>query len=214
MEFREFAGYIDVYPERIEGTSQWFYCQCTPCGEAYEVPEYNGNYMGTRLYIFNIDGDVFEPISQKKNVFIDAPVFSNERHSFGIILYDFNQSVIQAFEYFPKQEKLSLLVEIPISKAGDLVNVRIVKEPFILVKHDVHNNGVDFLWPVERHYQFEENESLCFIDGETLITSKWIEDPNYREEIIFRQVSTGNIVKRKAGLIVEMPNGEKWLMTE
>ena len=72
--------------------------------------------MGTRLYIFNIDGDVFEPISQKKNVFIDAPVFSNERHSFGIILYDFNQSVIQAFEYFPKQEKLSLLVEIPISK--------------------------------------------------------------------------------------------------
>ncbi|MEI3339388.1 MAG: hypothetical protein V8R80_05050 [Eubacterium sp.] len=125
MEYRQFIGFEDVYPEVISGTNEWLYGQWTPCSEPCEVPGYDNNYPGTRLYIFNIDGTVYEP--------------------------------------------------------------------FMLVKHEIHDDSVNFIWPFRKCLHFEEHESLDFIDGETLITSKWIEDPNYREEVLWRRLSNGEI---------------------
>lgn len=164
MKCRQFKGFKDIYPESIHGTSRWFFGQWTPCTEAYEVPEYNGN--------------------------------------------------IQMFEYYPENERLNLLTEIALKEAGDLINVRIVKEPFMLVKCEMQDDKVDFLWPFRKHLQLEENETLDFIEGEQIITSKWIEDPDYREEVIIRRMSDGEIVERMQGCIVEMPDGTRWNMTE
>lgn len=214
MGYMIFTGFADVYPEKIEGTSQWFYGQVTPCSEAYEVPAYNGNYSGTRLYIFNIDRKVYEPFKQEKNVFINPPVYSNKHNSFEIVRFDFNKSLIQAFEYVPEPERLTPLVELAMSEFDDIVNIRIIKEPFTLIKYDGLNDSVRFIWPEERQYQLEVNEILCFLDDGMLITTKWYEDPDYREEVIFRNSATGEVVDRKAGYISVMPNGEKWLMTD
>lgn len=208
-----FHGFEDVYPEKIAGTWEWFYGQVTPCSEAYEVKAYDGNYVGTRLYLFHIGGKVYEPFKQEKNVFLETPVYSSERNSFGLIRYDFNEKKIQAYEYFAERDELSLLTEIDMANADNLINFRIVKEPFMLAKHDMQGDAIDFLWPKEKHYQFEENESLCYVDGDEFITQKWVEDPNYREEIIYRQLTSGKIIERINGYIVEMPNGEKWVMT-
>lgn len=211
---RTFRGFADVYPEAIVGTNQWFYGQSTPCTEASEVLDFAGEYAGTRLYLFHISGEVLEPIPQEKNVFLERPIYSNVRRSLGIIRYDFNQHVIQILEYLTASRKLSVLGEIPMSNAGDLINVRIIKEPFMLVKHDVHGDAVDFLWPTERKFQFEENEALDFVDGDVLVTARWMENPAYHEEVIKRDYRTGAVLERKLGCLVEMPNGERWLMTE
>lgn len=134
MEIREFKGYEDVYPEKIAGTDQWFYGQCTPCSEAYEVPEFNGSYLGTRLYLFNINGDVYEPIKQEINVFLDSPVYNIEKETFGIIRSDFNKRIIQVIEYRVNSKETIVLKELPMSKVGDMINVRIITNPYMLVQ--------------------------------------------------------------------------------
>lgn len=214
MEIKIFSGFSDVYPEKIDGTSQWFYGQCTTCCEAYEVPGYSGKYEGTRLFLFHIGGEVHEPIPQEKNVFLERPVYSCIQKRFGILRYDFNTGLIQAISYQPVTRETDILAELAMSDAGDLVNVRIAKEPFMLVKHDMVNYAVDFLWPLKRHFLLEENEALDYVEKDTFITSKWAEDPDYREEVIVRDLADGSVRERRNGFLAEMPDGRFWLMTE
>lgn len=213
MEYKTFHGLEDVYPEKLDGTSEWFYGQVTPCSEAYEVSEYQGSYIGTRLYIFHISGKVYVPFQQEKNVFLAPPIYSAERNSFGILRYDFNKGRIQAYEYIPETEELSIFKEIKMPKTDELRYIRVIKEPFMLVKCNWNENSVDFLEEKENHVQLEENESLCYVERDVLITQKWIEDPDYREEIIYRHADSGKVIKREDGYIVEMPDGKLWIMT-
>lgn len=83
----------------------------------------------------------------------------------------------------------------------------------MLVKHDIHHDAVDFLWPQTRRYEFEEHESLDFIYEGRLVTSKWMEDPDYHEEIIIRDMADGAAVDRRPGFLTAMPDGSRWLMT-
>ena len=214
MNYKSFKGYENFYPERIDGTAEWFYSTTPSWVDADEVDEYNGKFSGTRLLIFNIDGTIIEPFTLTKNVYIESPVYSGKRNSFGLLRYDFNIRIIQMYEYFIEDKKLELITELPFKEGGDFVNLRIEKEPFMLVKSDVHDNEVKFVYPVKKEFKLENNETLFCVDGDTFITSKWIEDPDYREEIITRKIFDGLIVQREKGYIVEMPNGYIWKMTE
>lgn len=80
---------------------------------------------------------------------------------------------------------------------------------------EIPNDTVKILWPLEASYQLEEHESLDFVDEHEnkLYTSKWIEDPDYHEEVIVREMNTGKVIDRKPGYLVTMPGGVRWLMT-
>lgn len=215
MEIKIFHGFENIYPEKIEGTNSWFYGQWTPCAEAYEVPEFKNKYPGTRLYLFEYpSGKVYEPIKQEKNVFLERPVYDSKEGIFGMIRYDFNKKMLEAFTYNPKDFRLKKLTELPFSKLGDMVNIRFLTSPFILVKYDVRNDAIDLIWPKESHFQFEENESLELIADDKMYTSKWMEDPEYHEEVIIRDINTGIIIERYPGYCVRMPNGSVWMMTQ
>ena len=214
MRIRTYKSFSDAYPERVSGSSLWFYSQVTPCSEAGEVPDFEGKYEGTRLYLFHLDGRVFEPFKQERNVFLERPVYYPEKECFAIIRYDFKNEVVEGYSYSPLKEELILLCSFPMSELGDLINIRFVKEKFTLVKHEIHEDAVEILWPHKRRYQFLPNESLDTICEDKLITSRWIEDPDYREEVIFRDRESGEILNRSKGYLVEMPDGDYWLMTE
>lgn len=92
-------------------------------------------------------------------------------------------------------------------------NIRLVTSPFALVKHDIQADAVDFLWPEERHIQLGKNESLYFQNDGKLYLSKWMEDPEYHEEIIIRDAKTNKILERSPGYIRKMPDGTVWKMT-
>jgi len=214
MNIKVFKGFEDLYLEKVEETNSWYYAQWTPCSEAYEVPDFKNNYPGTRLYFIKYpSGEVFEPVKQEKNVFLERPVYGQNEDSFGMIRYDFNNEVIQALLVKPECESVKVLTEVPFSKGGDMVNVRLITSPFALVKHDVHGDAVDFLWPEEMHLQLEENENLQFQEDGKLYTSKWIEEPDYREEIIIRSKENGSILERSPGYFRRMPDGSLWKMT-
>ena len=215
MNIKIFKGFEDIYPEKIAETDSWYYGQWTQCSEAYEVYNFNNNYPGTRLYFIEYpSGKVFEPIKQEKNVFLERPVYDSKDNSFGIIRYDFNKEIIQALVFKPQCSSVKILTEMSFSKAGDMINIRLITSPFTLVKHDIQGDKVDFLWPKEFQIQFEENEVLDFQNHGRLYTSKWIEDPDYREEIIIRDVKTGEIIERSPGYLRRMPDGSAWKMTK
>lgn len=214
MKIKIFKGFEDIYPEKICETDSWYYGQWTPCSEAYEVPDFKNDYPGTRLYFIEYpSGKVFEPIKQEKNVFLERPIYDHKDNSFGIIRYDFNREIIQVLLFKPELSSVKVLTEMSFSKVGDMINVRLITSPFALVKYDVQSDVVDFLWPKEMKIQLEENEGLDFQDDGKLYMSKWIEDPEYREEIIIRIAETGEILERSPGYLRRMSDGSVWKMT-
>ena len=108
---------------------------------------------------------------------------------------------------------MEIITEMPFSKVEDMINLRLEVSPFVLVKYDIQNYTIDFLWPKEKRIQFEENEFLNFQNDGKIYTSKWIEDPHYREEIIIRDAETGEILERMPGYLRRMPDGSVWVMT-
>lgn len=214
MNIRIFHGFSDAYPEKISGTDRWLYSQITPCSEAYEVEDYKGKYPGTVLYIFDkATRQVYEPISQEKNVFLEIPVYDETSNSLAIIRYDFNVKIIQVIEYKPLSSEINILVEFSFAEIGNLENLRIIASPFTLTRSDVHNDFLKLIWPVEKNIQLEENELVDFIDEDKIYLSRWIEDPDYREVVIIRDLHTGDIIERHNGYLVKMGNNSAWLMT-
>lgn len=215
MNIKIFKGFEEMYPERMDETDSWYYTQWTPCSEAYEVLDYKNNYPGTRLcFIEYPSGKVFQPIEQEKNVFLERPVYDHKDNSFGIIRYDFNEEIVQALIFKPECSSVKILTEMAFTKVGDMVNLRLITSPFALVKYHIQRETVDFLWPKEMNIQFEENESLYFQSDGKLYTTKWIEDPDYREEAIIRDGETGQILERSPGYLRRMPDDSVWIMTK
>lgn len=54
---------------------------------------------------------------------------------------------------------------------------------------------------------------LNFQDEDNLYLSKWIEDPDSREEIIIRDAKTGKIIECSPVYLRRMPDGSLWKMT-
>lgn len=213
MNIKKFRNFEDIYPEKIEGTDSWYYGQWTPCSDPEDVPDYK-DYPGTRLYFFEYpSGKVFEPIKQEKNVFLDRPVYESKDNTFGILKYDFNKKIVQILIYSPSNSNIEVIAEMPLSKLKNMVSVNLITSPFTLIKHDIQNNCVDFLWPKEMHIKLEENETLCFQSDGKIYTSRWFEDTDYHEEIIIRDGETGEILERNLGYFRKMADGSLWMMT-
>lgn len=98
-----------------------------------------------------------------------------------------------------------------MSKGGDLINLKILQNSYILVKYENKEDTVNIIYPDEKCIRLEENEAFVSLVGNRLISSKWIEDPDYREEIIIRDYETTEITERKDGYAAGMPNGEIWM---
>jgi hypothetical protein len=216
MKIKTFKGFSEFYPKNLDGTSEWFFGVNPFWEDANDVKEFNSEeYEGNRLVIFNIDGTAYEPFKKERHIFIENPIYDSAKNTFGLLKYDFNLEKIQMYEYKPKEDFFNLLTEIPFEEGGDFINLKmLVKEPFALVKFDIHDDKINFLYPFKKTFDLEPNEILCYIDSDTFITSKWTEDPDYREETITRKLSDGSIVKRENGYIREMPDGTIWKMTD
>lgn len=213
MNIKEFAQ--TVYPENIEGTAEWFYGSADTGLEAADLLHMREDYVyeGSRLFFIHLSGELFEPIKQEQNVFLSAPVYHTDDNAFAVIKYDFNKRIMQMLKYEPGADRCSVLGEIPLSKGGDLINISILPNSYILVKYEAMRDSAAFLYPFEKEIQLEENESIHCVNGSRLIDWKWIEDPDYREEIIIRNLETAEITERKNGFVRTMPNGELWLLS-
>ena len=94
-----------------------------------------------------------------------------------------------------------------------LENIGLITSPIQLVKYNVYEDTLEFLWPEKKHIQFEENEDLSFQEEDKLYTSKWVENPDYSAEVIIRDANTTEVLQRGPGYLIRLPNGMVWNMT-
>ena len=70
------------------------------------------------------------------------------------------------------------------------------------------------IWPEKADFAIHPAETFCFREGNWLYFSRWYEDPVYREEVIVRRMPDGEVLSSFRGSILEMPDGQQWLLTE
>lgn len=72
------------------------------------------------------------------------------------------------------------------------------------------NGYYEIVWPERRKIAIGKRETMHFRDGDRLYLSEWVEDPDYREFIIVRDIHTGKILEKTEGYIRRLPNHVVW----
>ena len=126
------------------------------------------------------------------------------------LLVDFPKEEIQVSRYGPETDTLSTVVVLPLSAVRDCYNLRLEYEPFMLIRQGGEDR-FEIIWPRKVSFPIGTTESFLFGRGDALYFQAWYEDPDYREEVILRDIRTGEIQDRFPGSVKEMPDGQKWL---
>lgn len=174
MEIKTFHGFEDFCVEKFENTDEWYYGIYPTWMSNVEVAEECGKgreYAGSKLCFFNKTGRSYEPIKQEKNVYLETPVYDKASNSFGILRYNFNKRILQAIAYKPDEESVEVIEEISLSEIDDLMNIRLIESPFMIVRNSMEENAIEFLAPKRKIY-LEENESIEFVENEKMYSSK------------------------------------------
>lgn len=213
MNVIKIEGISDSYPELIEGTFEWFYCKesnSSSCDlyEAEEIVKSGERYSGTVCHLIHYpEGRVYSPFKQKENVYIERPVW--DRGAFYFLEVDFSKQKIQIYSYFPHSQRLEIIKELPLEIVEDCYNLMLKVSPLMLTR--AGNDGVyEIVWPENKRIEIGDTESLLFREGNDLYFSEWWEDPEYHENIIIRDIDTGEVKERNPGYLCKMPNGVYW----
>lgn len=162
---------------------------------------------GSRLFLIHYpDGRIIQPIEKKDNVLLTLPIIIDDLFVF--LKADFNDSTVSICSFSLITEKLRIIETFGFEQIGSFYNLLLRGTPLLLYRQQ--NNTFRSFWPIQSEFETEPSESLNFRDGDLLYFTGWVEDPEYREFTVVRDIHTGNIVQKMDGDIRIMPNGEKW----
>ena len=85
------------------------------------------------------------------------------------------------------------------------------QSPLMLVRHSFEKR-LQFLWPETAEFEIGNTETFYSREGDDLYFTRWFEDPDYREETVIRRWPTGEIVKVIPGTLMELPDGQRWVL--
>ena len=224
MNFVKIEGLTDVYPERIEGTSEWYCCKiATNCFcdlyEAEEIVKTGNVYEGmTCVLIHYPDGQVYYPFVAKENVYVDSPVFCNNTLYF--VVADFTEKTLQVVAFHTEDFEQKTVFEISLDEIPNCYNLLLEVDPVMLYRYENRSESKEYklevLWPEKKTFKINEHQSLMFRDGDKVYFSEWFEeeapDYNYHEQVVVCDWETGEELERFDGQMKRMPNGDIWVM--
>lgn len=203
-----------TYLEKLEGTTQWYWGTDYIHGDLYEAEElFNNSHKiksNTLLFVSYPDGKVIEPIKAQDGQYFGRPIYNNNKII--ILLVDFNKQLIKLEQYNEITSEIVNIVSIPLSEVKNCYNLMIKISPLMLTREG-DENIFEIIYPNKMQFQIGYNESFCFRKDDHLYFSAWFEDEEYREEVVIRDINTGDIIEKKAGAITVMPDGQVWLLT-
>lgn len=129
--------------------------------------------------------------------------------AFYFLSVDFSKRIIQIYRYYADSQKLETVEEMPLELVADCYNLMLKTSPLMLCQAP-QNGSHEIVWPEKRTITIGETEALLFRDGEELYFSEWYEDPEYHENVIVRDLNTGEIKEKFKGYVCKMPNGVYW----
>ena len=210
MKEFDLNGITYLRPVR-EGTDEWYYCLDYPDGDLYEAEELHDlrkTVKGNDLFLIHYpDGEVIRPIEKEDGTAIGEPVYHDGMIS--ILTVDFVKELIRIYGFDCDKRILKERAVLPLSDVKDCYNLRLFEHPLTLTRQDNHGN-LDIVWPLKKTISTDPKESFFYREDSRLYFNIWYEDPDYREETIVRDITTGEIIERMSGDIHIMPNGELW----
>lgn len=218
MNFIKIEGLQDAYPERIEGTSEWYCCKIATnsfCDlyEAEEIVNAGNVYEGmTCVLIHYPDGQVYYPFVAKENVYVDSPVFWENTLYFLVV--DFTEKILQVVAFNTEDFEQKTVFEISLDEVPNCYNLLLDVAPVMLYRYVDEDNALEVIWPEKKTFKVNNHQVLLFRDEDKVFFSEWFEDPepdyNYHEQVIVRDWETGEEIERFDGQMCRMPNGDIW----
>lgn len=203
-----------TYLEKLEGTTKWYWGTDYIHGDLYEAEElFNNNHKiksNTLLFVSYPDGKVIEPIKAQDGQYFGRPIYYN--NNIIILIVDFNKQLIKLEQYNEITSEILNIASIPLSEVKDCYNLMLNTFPLMLTRQG-HENKFEIIYPNKMQFQIGNHESFYFRKDDHLYFSVWGEDEEYREEVIIRDINTGDIIEKKAGAITVMPDGQVWLLS-
>ena len=203
-----------TYLEKLEGTTKWYWGTDYIHGDLYEAEElFNNNHKiksNTLLFVSYPDGKVIEPIKAQDGQYFGRPIYYN--NNIIILIVDFNKQLIKLEQYDDITSEIVNIVSIPLSEVKDCYNLMLNTYPLMLTREG-NENVFEIIYPNKIQFPIGNGESFYFRKDDHLYFSVWVEDEQYREELIIRDIITGDIIEKKAGAITVMPDGQVWLLS-
>lgn len=203
------------YLEPLEGSTGWYWGMDYTNGDLYEAEELytdrhriNSNRL---IFVSYPGGELHEPVRAEAGQYFGRPAFRDSRTL--ILLADFPAGEIRILAWDGTESVPEVHAVVPRSEITDCYNLLLHTEPLMLTRQG-HENRFDILWPEKASFPINGHETFLFRDGEELFFSCWYEDPDYREETVVRHYPDGGIVRTVRGSLLELPDGQKWLLAD
>ena len=68
------------------------------------------------------------------------------------------------------------------------------------------------VWPEKAEFVIGSTEAFDHREGDKLYFSRWVEEGEYRDEVVIRQFPSGEILGIIEGVLWEMPDGQRWIL--
>lgn len=89
-----------------------------------------------------------------------------------------------------------------LSEVEDCYNLKLETTPLTLGRSG--NDGFyEIVWPEKKKIAIGKTETVLFRDGDRLYLSEWYEDPEYHENVIVRNIQTGEIIEKAKAIYVD-----------
>ena len=200
------------YIEPLAGSGGWYWGTDRTYGDLYEAHELykTGHRIDKSRLIFVRfpEGRVAEPVKAKAGQYFGRPAYDGGTPV--ILLVDFPAEEIRILRYDDAHGQVTPVALLPLSEVSDCYNLMLHRSPLMLTRQT--GERFQIIWPERADFPIHPAETFCFRDGERLYFSRWYEDPDYREEVVVRQLPTGEITEQFGGSINDMQNGEHWLL--
>ena len=201
------------YLTPLNGSGGWYWGSDYTDGDLYEAEELYS--MGHRIkknrliFVHYPSGRVLTAIETTEGQYFGRPVFCDGRLI--ILLVDFPAGEIRLIACEPDSGETENIVTIPRQEVKDCYNLMPHVSPLMLTRQS-SDGKFQIIWPERVEFDIAPQESFDFRDGDKLYFSRWYEDPDYREEVVVRDLHTREVMDSFPGSTLEMPDGSKWFL--
>lgn len=197
------------YLAPMEGTRDWYWGSDYDSGDLYEAEEIHRMGKPVRPNRFVLvrypTGETVRPVAPRPGQYFGRPVFWDGKVI--LLLVDFPAGEIRLLTF--DGEKTEPLVTLPLSSVKDCYNLMLHISPLMLARQAA-DHEFQIVWPERVSFPIDPHDSFDFRDGDRLYFSRWQEDPDYREESVVRDLTTGEVLEVRPGALMELPDGQVW----
>ena len=199
------------YLAPLTGSADWYWGTDYTHGDLYEAEElYRGGHrirQNRVVLVRRETGAVFEPVQAQPGQYFGAPVFREGRAV--LLLADFPAGELRVLAYDADADAVEPVVTLPRSAVADCYNLMLHLSPLCLTRQT--GDTFEIVWPERVSFPIAPQESFCFRDGTRLYFETWFEDPDYRTEVVVRDL-TGKLLDQHPGSAQMMPDGQLWVL--